>query len=624
VCGASSVSVQRAEASTDDNFPRIVESVQMVVGTIQKHVDAEGVPLAQSSTIATDPTIASLIALLNQLIAQYQALLAAQGGNTTTQSDLTANVTSGIAPLTVSFRSNVGSSIVFGDGTSESFYYCMAIGCPTGGFTINHTYTTPGTYTAVAKKHGTTNVGTKTIVVTGTTPTTPAVSGTMSTTGSISSVAGMTAYVKFSIKGTANGTYIYAATDGGARERINVTNGAWTKVFTSGLSAGSHTITIHSSATSSALKSRTVSVLNDPNQQNNVSTGTGTIAFTSPKAGDVYNIGDTMRIAWDNQNGCTRGFTLKWVHDRNGNATESKGWETGYQILWSGTESDEIMKRGYYDFKIPSIYNNAAGSAAVYNNAIFMRCMGEGDKASTLSKTFRVNVSSSNLATKSTKTDQQLVYGVGGLGSDTFGNIPGVSKIYKTQYMPPNSYQDGTGLPNLAEEGEEINFSWDVSSALSDDDTYVYLSLIQDTNNDGIYDKAHQISYYNTELPSGHTNGNYTWTVAKTMGGVNVTGYKSKIVMSNHPLTTISLNPAESEISMSKVFTIHALSTTGTPNSFHIGTLKVTGDGGGAETTTSTRTYSEALNTCANRVKFNPGTISCYFDGVKLNVAGTI
>jgi peptidoglycan hydrolase-like protein with peptidoglycan-binding domain len=74
--------------------------------------------------------------------------------------------TSGSAPLKVKFTSGVGNNIDFGDGTSESFVYCQAIGCPTQGFEIEHTYNSAGKYTALAKIGTDQTVGTATITAT--------------------------------------------------------------------------------------------------------------------------------------------------------------------------------------------------------------------------------------------------------------------------------------------------------------------------------------------------------------------------------------------------------------------------------------------------------------------------
>jgi len=84
-----------------------------------------------------------------------------------------ATPSSGPAPLTVRFASGVGNTIDFGDGTSELFYYCLAIGCPTQGFNIEHTYSSAGTYTARALYGQNQTVGTTTITVTPGTVTPP-------------------------------------------------------------------------------------------------------------------------------------------------------------------------------------------------------------------------------------------------------------------------------------------------------------------------------------------------------------------------------------------------------------------------------------------------------------------
>src|SRR3989344_6070808 len=84
-----------------------------------------------------------------------------------------ATPSSGPAPLTVRFASGVGNTIDFGDGTSELFYYCLAIGCPTQGFNIEHTYSSAGTYTARALYAQNQTVGTTTITVTPGTVTPP-------------------------------------------------------------------------------------------------------------------------------------------------------------------------------------------------------------------------------------------------------------------------------------------------------------------------------------------------------------------------------------------------------------------------------------------------------------------
>ena len=84
-----------------------------------------------------------------------------------------ATPSSGPAPLTVRFASGVGNAIDFGDGTSELFYYCLAIGCPTQGFNIEHTYSSAGTYTARALYGQNQTVGTTTITVTPGTVTPP-------------------------------------------------------------------------------------------------------------------------------------------------------------------------------------------------------------------------------------------------------------------------------------------------------------------------------------------------------------------------------------------------------------------------------------------------------------------
>src|SRR3989344_7100105 len=112
---------------------------------------------------ATGPQTRKRIAEMTGCGSAGQTTTSAQ---TTPPPNFSASPTSGPAPLTVRFASGVGSAIDFGDGTSDLFPYCLAIGCSTQGFVIGHTYSSAGTYTARAL-YGNQTVGTATITVGG-------------------------------------------------------------------------------------------------------------------------------------------------------------------------------------------------------------------------------------------------------------------------------------------------------------------------------------------------------------------------------------------------------------------------------------------------------------------------
>lgn len=64
-----------------------------------------------------------------------------------------AHPRAGTPPLTVKFTSAVGTEINFGDGSSEQFSYCQSTDCPNEGFSIEHIYSSVGTYTATVSKY---------------------------------------------------------------------------------------------------------------------------------------------------------------------------------------------------------------------------------------------------------------------------------------------------------------------------------------------------------------------------------------------------------------------------------------------------------------------------------------
>ncbi|HUO56090.1 MAG TPA: PKD domain-containing protein [Candidatus Paceibacterota bacterium] len=133
-----------------------------------------------TSAQTTSTNSASIIAALEQLVAtltsELQALIAARGQSTTAATSRKdsnfyvspTSAMSGPAPLTVSFTAsqNAGSGQVnFGDRSTSSIA-AIAEGSPQTDLYFNHTYTSPGTYTATVTNGLGTIIGTTTVVVT--------------------------------------------------------------------------------------------------------------------------------------------------------------------------------------------------------------------------------------------------------------------------------------------------------------------------------------------------------------------------------------------------------------------------------------------------------------------------
>ncbi len=292
------------------------------------------------------------------------------------------------------------------------------------------------------------------------------------------------------------------------RSAIVSSNGSWTANLGYVRNAGSYTVTLRKDSYEGTILNRVI--ISVTGHVAEVEDSAGYVKVLSPNGGESFKQGDEVTIKWEAKN-CSE-IQIAWYHDRQRDGI----YETYYTILSSKDAAQySQMTSGSFLWKIPSMI--LGYTSHIPNNLIKIYCFGGSPVSDYSDQPFQIVTPSGSTLYSNTTVPRYFE-----------GIMPSVN------YVPTDIMNDTISV------GETMDISW---STIHQD--YVYISLIQDTDNNGSFETSYLVMKYPVYSGlNGTLTKNYLWTAPSSINGTNVTNIRSRIQVSLDPPGTIVVDPS--------------------------------------------------------------------------------